>query len=120
MPEPALAGDEVVLDPLVVVRAEVAEEDSDEVDVLLLEDGAPGPLGLCVLEPQRQGAALLEGQDVVLRVEDGDLVEQGLCLLQGRDELGVEGHDIDRVRFYTRGSMNRDTIKEALSVVYEF
>ncbi len=88
--------------------------------MLLLEGGALGPLVLRVLEAQSQGAALLELEDVVLRVEDGDLVEQGLRLLQGRDELGVERHDTDRVRFYTRGSMNRDTIKEALSVVHEY
>ncbi len=87
--------------------------------MLLLEAGALGPLGLCVLEVQGQGPALFDGQDVVLRVEDDDLVEQGQRLLQGRGELGVEGHDIDRVRFYTRDSINRDTIKEALSVVYD-
>ncbi len=69
--------------------------------MLLLEGGAPGPLVLCVLEPQRQGVALLEGQDVVLRVEDGDLVQQGQRLLHGRGELGVDRHDTRRGCFYT-------------------
>jgi hypothetical protein len=55
---------------------------------------------------------------VVLVVEEGDLVDEGLRLGHGRGEVGARRHDIDRVRFYTWASINRDSIKEALSVVY--
>jgi hypothetical protein len=51
---------------------------------------------------------------VVLRVEDGDLVQQGQRLLQGRGELGVERHGTRRGCFY-RGLLN-DMIKHSRSI----
>jgi hypothetical protein len=97
---PALVGMAVVLHPLVEVRAQLAREALDEVDVLLLEGAALGPLSACVFEAQCQGAALLALEDVVLRVEDGDLVEEGEGLVPGGDEL-VAGHRKIQCVLYT-------------------
>ena len=117
VPAPALAGDKLVLHPLLVVQAQLADEDLEKVDVLLLEGGALGPLVLCVLEPMLQGDTLLELQDVVLIVEEGDLVHECQRLGHGRGEVGGR-HAVDRVCAFIRGLMNRDAIKDALCFPY--
>jgi hypothetical protein len=76
VPASALVSEFFVLDPLVVVLAQLAGEHDDEVDVLLLEGVAVRPLAVFLAELVLQGTALLELEEVVLHVEDGDPVHE--------------------------------------------
>lgn len=101
VPVPALARDELVVPPLLVVHAQLAHEHLQEVDVLLLEVGALGPLAVPLPQLVLQDEALLDIQYVVLRVEDRDLVHEGERILHDAHKIDTRRHDTHGARFYT-------------------
>ena len=102
VPAPALVSEFFVLDPLVVVEAELAGEDDDEVDVLLLEGVAVRPLAVPLAELVLEGTALVELEEVVLRVEDGDPVHEVERLGHDAGELVLRRHVARAGRLYSR------------------